>query len=483
MSDTDVGRPFGQRRGSTDPLGSWLSPTVESRVDNVAVDVIDDPLWRPSEDPLEPGYRALKSSIRASGILQPLLIRPAGQGRYQVVSGARRLRAARETGLSAVPAIVRDLSDLEALIGGWDAVLRVGLTIAEREEAIARLVGAGMGRSDAESLVASVAVRETPAAQVAPAPDAVAEATVAEVPEPVAEVAEPAVAHVAEAAGTEAAIVERGAVADAAVVDAAEPAVAQVAEAVTPDAGVAEEAEAVAAEVSTSVAAEAAVVEVPELADEVAGWPMAADVWSMPLADDRPPPRLPLDPVRFELGPLPPLGVASAPPAPAVEATTASSRTPAAVAPEPQVAEPTPPTPTVIPIVVPGPVPPAEATEVGPAVSAPREPGASLGAAPSPVPVSTEYRARIPLMVPEEPVPAFPVGEPQGGLAGLRSAVADPRTLATLGVAVGVGAAVFLIVAVLLGAGAGSPLVIAAVVAMLGFVVAIVSLALPRQEL
>jgi hypothetical protein len=55
--------------------------------------------------------------------------------------------------------------------------------------------------------------------------------------------------------------------------------------------------------------------------------------------------------------------------------------------------------------------------------------------------------------------------------------------VATVGVASAVGAIVFIIVAVLLGAGAGRPLTIAIVVALGGFFLAIVSLALPRRDL
>lgn len=53
----------------------------------------------------DPQYRALRSSVRASGVLQPLLLRPAGGG-FELVSGARRLRAARGTGLLTVPAVI-----------------------------------------------------------------------------------------------------------------------------------------------------------------------------------------------------------------------------------------------------------------------------------------------------------------------------------------------------------------------------------------
>ena len=52
----------------------------------------------------------LAASIRSSGILQPLLLRPKGKG-YEIVAGERRARAAKLAGLSQVPAVVRDVDD------------------------------------------------------------------------------------------------------------------------------------------------------------------------------------------------------------------------------------------------------------------------------------------------------------------------------------------------------------------------------------
>jgi len=56
----------------------------------------------------------LVSSIREKGVLQPLLVRRKGAG-YELIAGERRLRAAREAGLSEVPVIVKDVADRESL--------------------------------------------------------------------------------------------------------------------------------------------------------------------------------------------------------------------------------------------------------------------------------------------------------------------------------------------------------------------------------
>lgn len=56
----------------------------------------------------------LAQSIKEQGILQPILVRPGKEGKYQIIAGERRWRAARLAGLSIVPVIVRELKDTEA---------------------------------------------------------------------------------------------------------------------------------------------------------------------------------------------------------------------------------------------------------------------------------------------------------------------------------------------------------------------------------
>jgi ParB family chromosome partitioning protein len=53
----------------------------------------------------------LAASIRESGIVQPILVRPLEGGRYQIVAGERRWRAAQSLGLPTVPVVVREIPD------------------------------------------------------------------------------------------------------------------------------------------------------------------------------------------------------------------------------------------------------------------------------------------------------------------------------------------------------------------------------------
>jgi len=63
--------------------------------------------------------KQLAESIKTQGVIQPILVRPVGQaaadGKYEIIAGERRWRAARMAGLQAVPVVVRDIPDSQAL--------------------------------------------------------------------------------------------------------------------------------------------------------------------------------------------------------------------------------------------------------------------------------------------------------------------------------------------------------------------------------
>jgi ParB family chromosome partitioning protein len=63
----------------------------------------------------------LVDSIRKNGILNPVIVRPDQSGNYEMISGHRRLHAARIVGLKKIPAIVKEMSDDEAIIKMVDA--------------------------------------------------------------------------------------------------------------------------------------------------------------------------------------------------------------------------------------------------------------------------------------------------------------------------------------------------------------------------
>jgi ParB family transcriptional regulator, chromosome partitioning protein len=84
---------------------------------------------------------ALAASIEASGIVQPLLVRPLPDGSYELVAGERRWRAAQQAGLEKVPAVVREQAEAERLQAALiENMVREDLNPVEEAKACAALV-------------------------------------------------------------------------------------------------------------------------------------------------------------------------------------------------------------------------------------------------------------------------------------------------------------------------------------------------------
>jgi ParB family chromosome partitioning protein len=83
---------------------------------------------------------ALAASIEASGVVQPLLVRPLPDGSYELVAGERRWRAAQQAGLERVPAVVRDQAEAERLQAALiENMVREDLNPVEEARACAAL--------------------------------------------------------------------------------------------------------------------------------------------------------------------------------------------------------------------------------------------------------------------------------------------------------------------------------------------------------
>jgi ParB family chromosome partitioning protein len=97
----------------------------------------------------------LAESIRAQGILQPVVVRPGEGGGYELIAGERRWRAAREAGLASVPALVREADDRETLLLALvENVAREDLSPLEEARAYAVLIDEfGLSLGDAAERV------------------------------------------------------------------------------------------------------------------------------------------------------------------------------------------------------------------------------------------------------------------------------------------------------------------------------------------
>ena len=90
----------------------------------------------------EEGIEELAASIRAQGLLEPVIVRPrALEGGYEIVAGERRWRAAQRAGLDTVPALVRELDDRQAIaIALIENIQREDLNPLEEATALKRLL-------------------------------------------------------------------------------------------------------------------------------------------------------------------------------------------------------------------------------------------------------------------------------------------------------------------------------------------------------
>ena len=109
-----MNKPKGLGRG----LDALLGSDDYARKDAIAtlpVGAIRPGKYQPRTHMDEKALNELAASIRAQGLMQPLLVRPVGRDQYELIAGERRWRAAQIAGLTEVPVLVRDVQDNAAL--------------------------------------------------------------------------------------------------------------------------------------------------------------------------------------------------------------------------------------------------------------------------------------------------------------------------------------------------------------------------------
>jgi ParB family chromosome partitioning protein len=116
------------------------APTGE-RVTSLPVDLIQRGRFQPRGELDPDSLRELADSIAAQGVIQPIVVRPLGDSRYEIVAGERRWRACQQAGLSEIPVVVRDVDEQSALaIALIENIQRADLTPLEEAAALQRLL-------------------------------------------------------------------------------------------------------------------------------------------------------------------------------------------------------------------------------------------------------------------------------------------------------------------------------------------------------
>lgn len=81
----------------------------------VPIDLIQRGRFQPRRDMDPAALQELADSIRQQGVMQPVVVRPISEGRYELIAGERRWRATQMAGLDSIPAIIRDVPDEAAI--------------------------------------------------------------------------------------------------------------------------------------------------------------------------------------------------------------------------------------------------------------------------------------------------------------------------------------------------------------------------------
>src|SRR5919202_572112 len=129
-------------------LGRGLSALLSDRpaianeeMVEVDIDLIEPNSFQPRTNFNEERLEELAQSIRSNGIIQPLLVRRINDGKYQVVAGERRWRAAQRAGLQKVPCVVREIPEDKMLeLALIENIQRQELNAIEEAHAYKRLI-------------------------------------------------------------------------------------------------------------------------------------------------------------------------------------------------------------------------------------------------------------------------------------------------------------------------------------------------------
>ncbi len=143
-----IRRKGGLGRGLDALLGASVTARSEAPPDpavetlrSLPVACIQRGRYQPRQDLREDTLRELAESIRAQGVVQPVVVRPLGEGHYELIAGERRWRAAQLAELREVPAVIREVSDQAAIAMALiENIQREDLNPLEEAAALQRLI-------------------------------------------------------------------------------------------------------------------------------------------------------------------------------------------------------------------------------------------------------------------------------------------------------------------------------------------------------
>ena len=150
-----LGALLGEVRREEPVFASANGATIQSGLTTLAISAIEPHPEQPRRRFDEAALEELAASIAQRGVIQPVIVRPLGPGRYQLVAGERRWRAAQKARLHEIPALVRDLTEREVMaLALIENLQRQDLNPVEEARAYDRLAnGEGMTQAEIARMV------------------------------------------------------------------------------------------------------------------------------------------------------------------------------------------------------------------------------------------------------------------------------------------------------------------------------------------
>lgn len=130
-----------RQQRETSPSEAPATPPPGSDLQRIRITEISPNHFQPRRNFTEAELSELEASLRANGLLQPITVRPKGSGKWELVAGERRLRAATRLGWTEIPAVVRDFDDRAMLtLALVENLQRSDLNALEEAEGYQRLI-------------------------------------------------------------------------------------------------------------------------------------------------------------------------------------------------------------------------------------------------------------------------------------------------------------------------------------------------------
>lgn len=119
---------------------SGAVPTQDGLLRDLPVEFLQRGQYQPRRDMHPEALEELAESIRAQGVMQPVVVRPIGPDRYEIIAGERRWRAAQMAQLDTIPALIREVADDAAMAMALiENIQREDLNPIEEAQALVRL--------------------------------------------------------------------------------------------------------------------------------------------------------------------------------------------------------------------------------------------------------------------------------------------------------------------------------------------------------